>query len=99
MRTRVWLAMLGMWVTQGLYAQTAPTFTLEQAVSYAQKNSTKVRTTQLELADAKAQVREYTAIGLPQVNAGVDYNYFIELPTLLREFFLMHLKHPYIYFY
>jgi len=72
-----------MWVTAGLHAQTAPTFTLEQAVSYAQKNSTKVRNTQLEIADAKAQVREYTAIGLPQVNAGVDYNYFIELPTQL----------------
>lgn len=66
-----------------MQAQTVEEFSLSEAVSYAQSNSNSVRDAQLDIARAKADVQEYTAIGIPKVNAKVDYNYYIDIPTQL----------------
>lgn len=58
-------------------------FSLAEAISYAEKESSSLKTAALNQAYAKAQVRDYTAIGLPKVSAKVDYNYYIQLPTSL----------------
>lgn len=64
------------------FGQSAPEpFSMEEAVSYAQEKSISIQQANLDLARAKQQVREYTAIGLPQANAKIDYNYNINLPT------------------
>jgi outer membrane protein TolC len=67
----------------GMQAQEAEQFSLLEAIAYAQAKSNSVRTAQLDIARSKAEVQEYTAIGIPKVNGGVEYNYFIHLPTSL----------------
>lgn len=67
----------------GMQAQEAEQFSLLEAIAYAQGKSNSVRTAQLDVARSKAEVQEYTSIGIPKLNAGVEYNYFIHLPTSL----------------
>ncbi|BDS14796.1 TolC family protein [Aureispira anguillae] len=66
-----------------LQAQEADQFSLSEAVTYAQTRSNSVRTAELDIAKSKAEVQEYTAIGIPKLNGGAEYNYFIHLPTQL----------------
>lgn len=67
----------------GMQAQDAEQFSLLEAIAYAQAKSNTVRTAQLEIARSKAEVQEYTAIGIPKINGGVEYQYFVHLPTSL----------------
>jgi outer membrane protein TolC len=64
------------------------TFTLEEAISYAIKNSNQIRLSQLDLAEAEAQIKEYWAIGLPRVTARADYSYYFEIPTQIIPDFI-----------
>jgi outer membrane protein len=65
-----------------LRAQDEPQdFTLEQAVSYAQKNSITTQKSKLDIENAAAQVKEYQAIGIPKVNGKIDYQNFLQRPT------------------
>jgi outer membrane protein TolC len=65
-----------------LQAQDEPqAFSLADAVSYAQKNSITTQKTKLDIENANTQVKEYQAIGIPKVNAKVDYQNFIQRPT------------------
>jgi outer membrane protein len=65
-----------------LAAQDAPqAFSVEEAVAYAQKNGTATKKALLDIAAADAQVKEYTAIGLPQVNGKIEYQHFFVRPT------------------
>lgn len=59
------------------------TFTLEQAKQYAIENSYFAQQAEKDRQMAVKQLKETTAIGLPQISAGVDYNNFLELPTSL----------------
>jgi len=67
----------------GLKAQEAEQFSLLEAIAYAQSHSNSIRTAELDVVRAKAEVQEYTSIGIPKLNAGLDYNYYIHLPTQL----------------
>jgi outer membrane protein TolC len=67
----------------GMQAQDAEQFSLLEAIAYAQGKSNSVRTAELDIARSKAEVQEYTAIGIPKLSAAVDYNYYIHLPTSL----------------
>lgn len=62
---------------------------LEKAREYALTNSYHIRQAQADLRIAEQQIRETTAAGLPQINASVGYNYFVDIPTSLipAEFF------------
>jgi len=64
-------------------SQTARTFSLAEAVSFGVENHKEMAIAKNELQRAKEQMVEATSMGLPQLNAGVDYNYFIQLPTSL----------------
>lgn len=74
-------------VTFNLKAQQS--FNVEEAVSYAIKNSAQTELNQLELTKADGQIKEYRATGLPQINGSVNYQHFLNLPTSLlpAEFF------------
>ena len=57
--------------------------TLSEAQDYAVKNSYNVKSSQYDLEMAQKKVRENLSLGFPQVDASVDYTYYIALPTSL----------------
>ena len=59
-----------------LQAQTAPqsySFSLEQAISHALSNNYSAVNANRDIAMAKKKKWETTAMGLPQISAGLDY--------------------------
>ena len=66
-----------------MQAQETESFTLKEAIAYSQTKSNVVRTADLDIMRAKAEVQEYTSVGIPKLSAQVEYNYFIHLPTQL----------------
>ena len=66
-----------------LQAQETEQFSLNDAIAYAQSHHSSIKNSQLDISHAKAQVQEYTSIGIPKLSASVDYNYFIHIPTQL----------------
>lgn len=64
-------------------------FTLREAQEYALENSYQVKNSLYDLEIAREKLRETLSFGLPQIDASLDYNYFLALPTSLipGEFF------------
>ncbi len=58
-------------------------FTLQQAINYAEQNSIQNRVNAIDIEDAQQQIRETTAIGIPKVNASFGYNYNYLIPKLV----------------
>ncbi len=56
---------------------------LKQAIEYALAHNYKLARARMDVQDARYQVIETRAIGLPQLSGGLDYKYYIELPTSL----------------
>ena len=71
-----------------LSAQAPTALTLEEAVQYAMENNIGLERTQLDIADADAQIVERRAIGIPQLSASVNYQYFIDIPTQILPDFI-----------
>jgi outer membrane protein TolC len=71
------------------YGQEIMKFSLEEAQAYAVENNYDILNATTEVEIARKKVKETTAIGLPQINAGASYNDFIDIPTQLipGEFF------------
>ena len=51
---------------------------LQEAIDYAIKNNTAAKNATLDIEAAKKQKWETTAIGLPQINANIDYNNWLK---------------------
>ena len=64
-------------------AQEINYFSLEDAINFAMENNYEIINAEKDVEAAKQRVLETTAIGLPQINAFVDYNNNIALPTSL----------------
>ncbi len=62
---------------------------LEDARQHAAAHSYSMRKARADLRIAEQQIWETTAAGLPQVNASIGYNYYLDIPTSLvpAEFF------------
>ena len=62
---------------------------LEEARHHAVEHSYAMRRARKDLDIAEKQIWETTAAGLPQINASVGYNYYLDIPTSLvpAEFF------------
>lgn len=76
----------------GLHAQSEapPVFSLDQAVAYAMNNSNTIRNAQVDILDAKQNVKEKLSTGLPDINGSLDYQHFLKVPVLpLPEAFAM----------
>ena len=63
-------------------------FSLEDAISYALESSAAAQLVDLEVESAEQQIKELKATGLPQINAGVDYNYYFYVPSTPVEDFI-----------
>ena len=63
--------------------ETTQTLSLEEAISFALENSYNARVAKNDIKTAKEVVWETTAIGLPQINAKVDYQNFLKQPVSL----------------
>ena len=80
------------WMSISLSGQSAPqdsaAFSLDEAVSYAVANNLNAENARLDIESADKRVWETAAAGLPQVNAGINYNNNIALATtLIPDFF------------
>ena len=80
------LSLIVVLVSNPLAAQEA--LSLEDAVNYALENNLELKNAQLNVVDANEQIVERRAIGIPQINAGVNYQYFIDIPTQVLPDFL-----------
>jgi outer membrane protein len=70
-----------------LSAQDAVRLSLEDAISYALKNTNSIKTLQNGIQDAELLIKENLATGLPQVKAEASYNYYFLAPqSLLPDF-------------
>jgi len=63
-------------------------FSLKEAQDYALQHSYAMRNATIDLDLAKKKIWETTAIGLPQINASVDYSNMLEIPTTLLPDFI-----------
>jgi len=61
-----------------LQAQETYSFTLDEAVQYALENNYTVRTAALDIEAAEKQKWEATSYGLPQIDAGIDYQNWLK---------------------
>ncbi len=69
--------------------ESSMTLSLEDAIKYGLENNYNTRTADKDIESAKKQKWETTTIGLPTIDAGVDYQFFIEQQVSLvpAEFF------------
>src|SRR4051812_43691252 len=70
------------------FAQTARdtgkySFSLQQAIDFAQKNQTQVQNATYDEQIAEQKVKETVGLGLPQINGSVSTNNFLDIPTTL----------------
>lgn len=74
------IPMLGLPPT--LFAQSDEQFlSLEASIQYALENNKNLENARFDEYIAQASVNEILAMGLPQIRASADLNYFVELPT------------------
>lgn len=62
---------------------TTANFSLPEAIVYAQQHQVNVLNAQLDEQIAKNKVKQTTGIGLPQINANVNFQDFLKVPTSL----------------
>lgn len=56
---------------------------LQEALDYAVEHSITMRTARADYEIAGRQIKEITATGLPQIDASLGYQYFLNIPTSL----------------
>lgn len=81
MKTKFLLFLISILVPQLLICQQS--FSLQEAINYAQENHLDVKSAQLDIADAQQQIYERRSIGIPKIKGVVDYSHAIALPTSL----------------
>ena len=79
MKKTIQLIIIGCLIGFNLSAQQS--FTLEQAIDFAEKNNPSIKNATLGIESANQRVKEIRAIGLPQVNAEAQFQQFIDIPT------------------
>lgn len=77
------ILILGIVISGNVIAQEIRYMSVVQAVEYAMENNYEIINAGKSVESAKYQVRESTSIGLPQVNASVNYNDNIARPVMI----------------
>lgn len=81
--SKIILAVMFLFVMGYTVAQNTYQFSLQEAIEYAMENNYDVIYSEKNIEAAKQQMREATAIGLPQIDGSVDYTDNIARPTSL----------------
>jgi outer membrane protein TolC len=58
---------------------------LEEAINFALENSYNTKASQNDILSARKKVWETTTIGLPQIDAKIDYQNFLEQPVIIAD--------------
>jgi len=66
----------------------AQSYSLEEAIDYALKNSASLKMKQIDIADAEQSIKELRSRGLPMVSGNVNYQYFPAPPQQPLEDFI-----------
>jgi outer membrane protein len=64
----------------------AYSFSLQQAIDHALEHNYSAINANRDIESSKQKKRETTAMGLPQINAGVDYQNYLKQPITLADF-------------
>lgn len=56
-------------------------FTLAQSIQYARENHNSIKSAGMDIVDADERIKEFMAIGLPNINGSVRLDHFLKLPT------------------
>jgi outer membrane protein len=90
MKTKFLLLCLTLMISGAGIAQqpAGKSFSLKQAQEHAIKNSYAVKNALADREIARKTIWETTAMGLPQVNAAVNYQNMVNVPTMLMPDFL-----------
>ncbi|MDP2724615.1 MAG: TolC family protein [Bacteroidales bacterium] len=70
-------------LANSLMAQQIRTFSLQEAISFAMENNYTLINSQMDVETARYKVKESTAIGLPQIDASVNYNDNIQRAVMI----------------
>jgi outer membrane protein TolC len=74
--------------TKAQQKDTVATFTLNQAISYAQQHQLSIANAKIDEQIAKNTVKQTIGIGLPQLSASADFNDFLKMPTSIFPDFI-----------
>ncbi len=80
------IALLFCWQTN--FANETIKLSLKEAIAYGLENNTAVKNADTDIEIAKRKVNETTAIGLPQVNAKISNNIYLNTGTTLIDDFI-----------
>lgn len=79
MRFTTILLLLGL--VGGFAANAQESFTIQEAVTYAKKNSAASKNALVDIQDAELQIQELKQTGLPQINGSFQFTYNAIVPT------------------
>ncbi len=92
------LVLLVAWLTglgRTALAQDNSRLSLKDAVRYAMDHNLSIRNAQINVADADQQIIERRAYGIPQVNAGINLQRYLQVPVqVLPESFVALARDP-----
>lgn len=63
-------------------------FSLEDAQKYALDHNYEAESARLDIDNSKATVKEIRSIGLPQLNASIDFTHYFKIPTQIIPDFI-----------
>ena len=70
-------------LTTSYYTQAQNAFSIKQAQEHALNNNYEIKNAQLDVEHASKKMQETLSVGLPQINADIEWQNFIEVPTTL----------------
>jgi len=79
--TRILTTLLFSLLVGAVASQEASNMSLREALAYALDNHRSIKNAQLNVEDADQQIIERRATGLPQLNGGIDYQYYFKVPV------------------
>ncbi len=79
-RKSLFISALALFST-AMFAQTT-SYSLTNAIQYALDNNPNIKVAQLQITDADWRIKENKSTGLPQITAGISYQYFLQRPGI-----------------
>ena len=70
-------------LTTSYYTQAQNVFSIKEAQEQALNNNYDIKNAQLDVKHASKKMQETLSVGLPQINADIEWQNFIEVPTTL----------------